>query len=407
MSQYLWMISRSNVKNLNKHAILDLIRFTPGGISRIEISRQMDLTRAAVTSLVNDLISSGVIRETTQHRAGGRRPIGLEVNPDRGYVVGVDMGATHITLVLADFLARVIREYEAPFDINLGPEACLAQMDDLLQKWLLKAGFRMDQISAVGVGVPGPIVSEAGMVSGPPIMPGWDHFPIRKWLEERWHLPVSLSNDAELGALGEWAFGAGRGHNNLAYIKVGTGIGSGLLIEGQIYRGATGSAGEIGHITIEENGPICSCGNRGCLEAMAGGKAIARRAIEEVNKGTRTTLSEVIPTSDITSMEVIAAARRGDLVSQQIVIEAGYHLGTAIAGMVNLVNPSMIVIGGGVAQVGDLLLDPIRRSVQKRSLKVASRAVRISSALLGRRSSAMGAVVQALSITLHVFASEN
>jgi glucokinase-like ROK family protein len=406
MGTLFWTIPTQNIKNLNKHAIIDLIRFTPGGISRIELARQMNLTRAAITSIINDLIASGLVREVEGQHAGGRKPIVLEIEPGLGYVVGIDMGATHVTLSLADFSARQMHELHMPLDIDLGPLVCLSQVDAHMQLLLQGAGLRIDQIRAVGVGVPGPIVSEAGMVSGPPIMPGWDGFPIRDTLQQRWGCPVSLNNDAELGALGEWAYGAGRGERDLAYIKVGTGIGAGLLLDGQIYRGITGSAGEVGHITIEENGPLCQCGNRGCLEALAGGRAIAQRAIDAIHKGQRTLLSEISPVEAITAQDVISEARRGDLFAQQIVAEAGAHLGTAIASVVNLFNPSMVVIGGGVAQIGDLLLEPIRRTVQQRSLRVASRAVRITAALLGRRSSAMGAVVQALSIVLHQFTEQ-
>jgi len=223
-------------------------------------------------------------------------------------------------------------------------------------------------------------------------------------LEKAWGCPVTLGNDAEFGALGEWAFGAGRGVDNLVYIKVGTGIGAGLLIDGQIYRGTTGCAGEIGHVTIEENGPLCTCGNRGCLEALAGGRAIAQKAIFAIKAGARTTLSELPSVEAISAMDVIAAARKGDHLSQKLVQEAGYYLGTALANLINLFNPTKIVIGGGVAQVGDLLLDPVRKVAKQRSLKVASQAVTITSAVLGKRSSAMGAVAQAISLSLHQLA---
>lgn len=402
MSTFFWTIPTQNVKNLNKHAVVDLIRFTAGGISRIELSRQMNLTRAAITAIVSDLQSAGLVREIEAHYPSGRRPIVLEINPDRGHVVGIDMGATHVTILVTDYSARVVREMDEPLDINEGPTICLPRVEALVHQILAEAGLSLKDISAVGAGVPGPVVAGVG-VMGPPIMPGWDGYPIRDDLEKRLGVPVSLSNDAELGAIGEWAYGAGRGEHDLAYIKVGTGIGAGLLLDGQIYRGATGSSGEIGHITIEENGPICTCGNRGCLEALAGGRAIANRAIQEVNNGRRTVLTEISPVSQIRSRDVIAAARRGDLLSQQIVSEAGVHLGTALASLVNLFNPSMVVVGGGVAQIGDLLLEPIRETVHQRSLLPASRSVRITSALLGRRSSAMGAVVQALSIVLHRF----
>ncbi len=392
------------VKNFNKHAIIDLIRFTPGGISRVELARQLGLTRAAVTTIVNDLLEKNIICEDEHKSTGGRTPIVLEINPRRGRVVGVDIGATHANIILADYSARVIRDHEFPLRIGDGPEVCLQMVDEGLRELLAKESLQLSDISAVGVGVPGPVVVEVGLVSAPPIMPGWDNFPIRDRLEELWGCPVTVNNDAELGALGEWAYGAARGERNIAYIKVGTGVGAGLLLGGQIYRGSTGSAGEIGHFTIDENGPRCSCGNRGCLEAMAGGYAISARAVQQIKAGHRTVLAEIEPITAITARDVISAARRGDLVAQQIVIDGGRHLGTAIASLVNLINPSMVIVGGGVAQIGDLLLEPIRQSVKARSLRVSSSAVRVTEALLGRRSSGMGAVVQALTIVLHELA---
>lgn len=407
MSTTFWTVPTQNLKNLNKHAIIDLIRFTSGGISRVEIARRMGLTRAAVSAIVDDLMSLGLVRETEGSYPSGRRPIVLEINPDLGHVIGIDMGASHVMLILADFSGRQLHEIEVPLDINEGPQICLARVAELVDQLLKEAGMSLSQISAVGVGVPGPIVQKEGMVSGPPIMPGWDRYPIRDHLQELWQVPVSLNNDAELGAVGEWAYGAGRGEHNLAYIKVGTGIGAGLLLEGQIYRGSTGCAGEIGHITIDENGPLCTCGNRGCLEAIAGGAAIARKAMEAVRMGQRTQLAEMVHNGKLTVADVMNAARHGDHLAQRITAEAGMHLGTAIANIVNLFNPSMVVIGGSVGQIGDLLLEPIRLTVQRRSLLVASRNVRITAALLGKHSVAIGAVVVALSIALHQIADKN
>jgi len=402
MTQFSWSPPNQIVKNLNKHAVLDLIRFTSGGISRAELAQRMDLSRAAMTAIVNDLLESGVIRESESRASqSGRPPIILEINSARGYVAGIDMGASHLSIVVTDFSARVIDEVEVPFKIGEGPQASLQLANSLLQDLLRKNNLTLQNLSAIGVGVPGPIASEAGMVYAPPIMPGWDGYPIQAELEAKWDIPVSLNNDAELGALGEWAYGAGREENFLAYIKVGTGIGSGLLLNGQIYRGATGSAGEIGHLTIDENGPVCDCGNAGCLEALAGGKAIARQAQDAVRKGQRTLLSSLGPVESITARDVAAAARRGDLVSQQIITRAGNYLGIAIAGLVNLFNPKVIVVGGGVSQMGDLLLQPIRDAVTRRSLPASVRTVKINTAVLRRRSSSMGAVVQALSMALH------
>ncbi|RPI30186.1 MAG: ROK family protein, partial [Chloroflexota bacterium] len=252
---------------MNKRIILDMIRFTPGGIARAELARQMGLTRAAVTTIVSDLINTAIVREAESGPAtGGRRPILLEINPKRGFVVGIDMGATHASIVITDFSAHILHEIEIPFNVDQGPDICLRTIDIHLRELLDRGNLTFKDIMSIGMGVPGPVVAEAGLVSAPPIMPGWDDYPIRGHLESIWQVPVSVNNDAELGALGEWAYGAGRGETNLAYIKVGFGVGSGLLLDGHIYRGATGCAGEIGHVTIHDGGPRCSCGNLGCLE---------------------------------------------------------------------------------------------------------------------------------------------
>lgn len=406
MSTFFWSMPKQNVKNYNKHAIIDLIRFSPNGISRVELSRQLALTRAAVSAIVNDLITGGLVVEVEGKYPAGRKPIVLEVNANHGYVAGVDIGATHITILLANYAAHVVGEIECPINISSGPQEVLNKADELLRTLLKNHGMDMKNLSAVGLGVPGPVVAGAGIVSEPPIMPGWDKFPIHDFVKSLWNVPVSVSNDAELGAIGEWAYGAGRGERNLAYIKVGRGIGAGLIVEGMIYHGSNGSAGEIGHITINENGPLCSCGNMGCLEAMAGGNAVAQKAIELVGKGRRTELANIKPVNSITSGDVIAAACKGDLVAQQLLVEAGYHLGTAISALVNLFNPDIIIIGGNVSRIGDLLLDPIRQTVQERSLKMASSHLRISTALLGKRSSGMGALVQALSLVFHEYSDE-
>jgi len=394
-------IPTQNVKNINKHIALDLIRFTPGGISRVEIAQRMELTRAAITAIVDDLIKSGTIKETSSRSVNtGRPPVTLAVNPEHGYVAGIDMGATHLTVIIADCAAHVVEEEEVPLRIADGPSLCIERAETLLQKLLQHAGLQLGKLLAIGLGVPGPIVSTEGMVLAPPIMPGWDSFPIRTTLEQRWGRPISLNNDAELGAVGEWAYGAGRLVDDLVYVKVGTGVGAGMLLNGHIYRGASGSAGEIGHITIDENGPQCKCGNRGCLEAFAGGDAIASQAKDLIKSGKSTQLANT-ELAQITAREIIKEARRGDLIAQQILIQAGGHLGVAIASLVNMINPKMIILGGGVAQIGDLFLEPIRQAVQKRSLRAAVQDVQITTALLGRRSSGMGAIVQALSTALH------
>lgn len=398
---FYWIPANQNIKSFNKHSAVDLIRFASNGISRTELAEQMGLTRAAVTMIVNDLLENRVIFEAESRAApNGRPPVVLEINPKGGMVAAVDMGATHLNIALADLCAKIIGEKYLPLDIRQGPQFCLAEVNRGLHELLSEYNVNLSQLMAVGVGVPGPVITDAGMVISPPIMPGWDKYPIRDTLEKEWGCPISLNNDAELGALGEWAYGAGRGERNLAYIKVGSGIGAGLIINQQIYGGTTGSAGEIGHITIDENGPLCTCGNHGCLEAFAGGNAIALQAKKIVASGKRTLLAS-IPDENLTAQEVAKAARRGDLPSQEIIMRAGTFIGIAIAGLVNLFNPGAVIIGGGVALSGDLLTTSIRQAVRERSLRAPGQGVHITSAMLGRRSSLMGAIVQAVNIAIH------
>jgi glucokinase-like ROK family protein len=406
LSTFYWLPPEYNVKSFNKHAVLDLIRFSPTGLSRTDLAEQMGLTRAAVSLIVTDLLESGVIQEAeSRSTPSGRPPVVLEINPDRGLVAAIDMGATHVSIAIADFAARILKEVEFPFDIKDGPQACLEQANQNVQDLLRAQSLLVSDLSAIGIGVPGPVIKDAGMVVAPPIMPGWDRYPIRDTLEEMWGCPVTLNNDAELGALGEWAYGAGRGEKNLAYIKVGSGIGAGLILNQQIYGGTTGAAGEIGHLTIDENGPLCSCGNRGCLEAFAGGHAIARQGQLLAASGKRTLLAD-LPPDGITSYDVAEAARRGDIHAQEILRRAGTFIGIAIAGLINLFNPGIVIIGGGVAQVGDILTNPIRQAVHERAMRASEQSVRITTGMLGRRSLLIGAIVQAVNVAIHIAAEQ-
>ncbi|HKJ39471.1 MAG TPA: ROK family transcriptional regulator [Anaerolineales bacterium] len=406
MSTFFWLPAGYNVKSFNKHAALDLVRFSGVGLSRTDLAEKMGLTRAAVSLIVNDLLESQVVQEAESRSApSGRPPIVLEINPNRGLVGAIDMGATHLSIAVADFTARIHKESEYPFDIKNGPKACIEQADQNLQKMLSDLGLSIADLAAVGIGVPGPVITEAGMVISPPIMPGWDHFPIRETLEKLWDCPITLNNDAELGALGEWAYGAGRGEKNIAYIKIGSGVGAGLILNQQIYGGTTGAAGEIGHLTIDEDGPLCNCGNHGCLEAYAGGHAIAEQGRKLAKSGKRTLLSDT-SIKKITSLEVAEAARRGDLLAQDILRRAGTAIGIALAGLINLFNPSVVIIGGGVSQVGDILTTPIRQAVRERAMHASEQSVRITTGTLGRRSLLIGATVQAINVAIHS-ATEN
>ncbi len=391
---------------MNKEAIITHIRASEPGISRAELAEALGLSRSTVSTVVNELLAAGLVVERGAGPSrGGRRPIVLQVNPDAGRVVGLDIGATHLAGILANLHGVVLAEAEQPLVIERGPEPCLEQVEALVGALLDRAQVGLAAVAAIGVGVPGPVIAERGIVSAPPIMPGWDGFPIRERLRERWRKPVLLDNDADLGALGEWAFGAGRGVNNLAYIKIATGIGCGLLLNGALYRGVLGTAGEIGHVTVSDIGPPCSCGGYGCLEAMASGRAIAQRAQLAVKAGQRTQLACLAAEREVTARDVAAAAAAGDAVSQQLLGDAGRHIGSALAGLVNLLDVGLVILGGGVTEAGGYLLDPLWQAVRERTLLASRQSTRVVPAALGRRSVALGAVWLALDHTFHTYAA--
>jgi glucokinase-like ROK family protein len=386
-----------NVRQLNKDGIFDIIRHSPEGVSRAEIAEMLNVSRATVSGIVESLIADQLVLELGAGISrGGRRPIVLQVNPDAGRVVGIDIGATHVLAVLANLRGGVLAEIESSLDIAHGPHVCLPIVCEAVDALLQRGQTPKDSVLAFGIGVPGPVIAAHGIVSSPPIMPGWDGFPIRKNLETQWKIPTFVDNDADLGALGEATFGAGRGEPNLAYIKIGTGIGCGLLLEGKIYRGVVGTAGEIGHVTVSQDGPPCKCGNYGCLEVMAGGRAIAERAQMAVKAGQRTSLAALNHSHELTARDVAAAAKAGDEVSQQLLNDAGRHIGSALASLINLLNPGLIILGGRVTEAGAVILDPITDVVQKRSLRASYQASRIALSELGQHTTAMGAVALAL-----------
>jgi glucokinase-like ROK family protein len=391
---------------MNKLSIVDHIRRSQSGISRAELAETMGVSRSTVSTIVNSLIAQGLVLERGAGVSrGGRRPIVLEVNRDAGRVMGVDIGASHLTVVLADLMGCIVAQVEEPLSIERGPETCLVSIFRLVDAALAHAGVSMAEVLAIGVGVPGPVVAEHGIVTAPPIMPGWDAFPIRDRLQAHWGTPCILDNDADLGALGEWNFGAGRGETHLAYIKVGTGIGCGLLLDGQLYRGVLGTAGEIGHVTVSQAGPPCTCGNYGCLEAMAGGRAIGQRAELAVRAGQRTLLAQTCHGRAITALDVALAAEEGDAVSQQLLADAGRHIGSALASLINLLNPGLVLIGGGVTGAGDRLFDSIHHVAVERTMRASRHVTRVMPAALGRLSIAMGGVSQALARTFQLQAS--
>ncbi len=393
------------MRELNTHIILNLIR-QEGSISRAEIAKRTQLSRSTVSNIITELLEQGVVAEAgTGPSRVGRRPIMVNFNYQAGYVVGVDLGANHLLTLLTDLEGRILAESDQQVSVASGPDVVLPAIISAVFDIVREAGVDMERVIGVGMGVPGPMDNKRGALIMPPIMPGWHNFDIRAELEAHIKKPLYVENDANLGAIGERWRGAGVGYDHLAYIKVGTGIGCGLVFDGQIYRGFAGSAGEIGHMSIEEDGPLCTCGNFGCLESLAGGRAIVAAATAASNRaqvlvgpmGATANGHRYSPLSPDHSVEqVVRAALDGDSISIEVLQMAGRRIGVAIANLINLFNPGLVIIGGGVSNAGDLLLEPVRQTVARRVLPVAMQYTRIVQARLGREAIGIGAATLVL-----------
>lgn len=309
------------------------------------------------------------------------------------YLGTVDLGGSKILSVIAEGDGRRLGEDRRTTSAEEGPEVVLERIGVSLETALANAGVQRGDLAAVGICSPGPCDIDAGVIRWGPNLPGWRDVPICRYLEERLGVPARLENDANAAAVGEHVYGAGRGCRHLIYITVSTGIGGGLIIDGRLYRGATGVAGELGHMTIEPDGPVCGCGNRGCLEALASGTAIAARGEELVAQGGSPLLVRLAQEQgELTAAIVGQAAEAGDSACRDIIQRAGYYLGVGLASYVNIFNPEVIIIGGGLAKMGELLLGPARAEMEARAMPEALKAVQLKPAELGDYVGVMGMV---------------
>lgn len=386
-----------------QYRVVKLIRAL-GTVSRGDLAQQLGYSRATVTGLVKDLTERGIIQEIAAGQpTGGRRAKILDFNADFATVIGVDMGATSVDIALANFRGEILLRHQELIDVRDGPEPVLTRVVEIAQDLIRRVPHAGEALRSMGIGVPGPVDFSNGVLNVPPIMPGWERYPIRLKIQETFpHTTVVVDNDVNIMALGELRAGAGQGVDNFIFVKVGTGIGAGIVVGGEIYRGSTGSAGDIGHIQADRHGPVCHCGNIGCLEAMASGSALARQAMEAARDGRSPVLAQYLASGirQLTAEHVGAAASAGDQAAMELIKTSGTLIGGVLAGVVNFFNPSLILIGGGVANIGTQLLATIRRGVLSRSLPLSTQHLRIDYSPMGEDAGVTGAVALALE---HIF----
>ncbi|MFI8420386.1 ROK family protein [Streptomyces sp. NPDC085479] len=386
--------------NAYQARLLRLLR-DGGRSSRAELGDQMELSRSKLAVELDQLLETGlVVAAGLAASRGGRRSHGVRLSPELRFL-GVDIGATSIDVAVTNAELEIVGHLTEPSDVRRGPVPVLEQA--MRMAGTLKEAALPDGFAGAGIGLPGPVRFPDGVPVAPPIMPGWDGFPVRETLSQELGCPVLVDNDANLMALGEMHAGVARSADDFLCVKIGTGIGCGIVVGGRVHRGATGSAGDIGHMQVDPQGRLCVCGNRGCLEAHFSGAALSRDAQEAVRAGRSPGLAALLDTNGrLTAADVAVAAASGDQAALELVRNGGVCVGQVIAGLVSFFNPGLVVIGGGVAGLGHTLLAAVRSEVYRRSLPLATGSLPIVLSELGNTAGMVGATRL---ISDHLFAA--
>ncbi|GAB1344633.1 ROK family transcriptional regulator [Gemmatimonas sp.] len=377
-------------------AILRLI-WDEENISRAEIARRLDVSRSTVSEIVDGLLETGLIAEAgVGASSGGRRPIVLSFQYEAFALLGVDVGASHISVVVTDLRGRVRAWERRPFDVHADADGARALVQTLCDACLASVDLSLSPLLGIGVALPSPMDPLHPERVSRIALKRWDGVHGFESLSDRYGVPLLLDNDANLGALAEHWWGAARGLSNFTYIKIATGIGAGHFIDGRIFRGAGGVAGEIGHVTVDVHGNPCACGNRGCLTTYVGRPEMLARVRELLPAYP----NSVLHRGDVSMAALELAANARDPLASRVVQEAAEHLGTVVASLLNLMNPSAVILGGSLCRLRDRVLVPVREAVMRRTFVSAVASSEILTSALGDRAIAIGASTMVLESVL-------
>ncbi|KZM77824.1 transcriptional regulator [Cellulosimicrobium sp. I38E] len=354
-----------------------------GSLTQIELAGVTGLSPATVSNIVKELTGAGVLHTSPSTRSG-RRALQVTLARNLGLVAGVHFGTRSMRVALADASMRVLADQRMPLAPDHRADTGLQRAALLVGEMVASVDAAPDELLAVGVGVPAPVDVRAGRIATVGMMRGWDGVVVPEMLEAELGAPVTVDNDANLGALAETRFGAAVGHDAVAYLRVSHGVGGGLVLGGRVVHGRAGVAGEIGHVTIDENGPVCRCGNRGCLEMYVGAGVLLSMLSE--SRG------------PLTLRDVIARAQEGDPGCRRVLFDAGQHLGVAAANLCNLVDPEIVVVGGQLAEAGEALLGPLRTALEQRTVPSTAGPVQVVASELGSAAEVRGALAVALDL---------
>jgi predicted NBD/HSP70 family sugar kinase len=373
----------SSFRESNRLRVLELLLRHPAR-SRADVGRRLGLSRATVTAVMSELERAGMVEQQSddagdeKRRAIGRPPLQVSLAPSAAYAVGLDFGHRHVRAAVCDLGGEIVAQRWAESWVDEHPAEAFDQARSLAAEALEEAGVDPARVIGAGAGLPAPVDAVTGTVHAEGILPGWAGIVPAAELEARLGMPVLVENDANAGAIGEHLFGAGRGVQDMVYLQLAAGIGVGMILSGRLYRGVVGVAGEIGHTTAVTDGPLCRCGNRGCLETIASSVAVAG-ILERSGRGAMT-----LP-------QMLELLEEGDRGVRRAFADAGAAVGVALTYTVNLLNPSLVIVGGELADAGDVLLDPIRAAIERSAVSPAAAAVRVAAGELGTRAEVLGA----------------
>src|ERR671917_1156929 len=360
-----------------------------GAVSRADLARRTALAPSTVSAVVSELHAAGLVVEPAEpvyppeRGSIGRPPVLIALHRRAGVVAGIDFGKRHVRLAISDLSHSLLAERHLPRAADLPADEAIALAARLFADALEEAEVAHDEVVGIGMGLPGPVHRPSGELGNSTILPGWAGTRAAEAVGEALEHAVDVENDANLGALGEWMWGAGRGADHMAYVKASTGIGAGFIVAGAPYVGAGGTAGELGHTVVDPGGPSCRCGNRGCLETYAGAPAILG-SLRDIHRD-RLTLGEAV-----------SYALRGDAGCVRAIADAGTAIGTAVATLCNLFNPHRVVVGGDLGVAGEVLLEPLRESLARGAIRSAAEDVTVVHGELGDRAEVLGAVALVL-----------
>ncbi|MBU5595711.1 ROK family transcriptional regulator [Amphibacillus sp. MSJ-3] len=380
--------SFQEMKALNKSIILMKI-LNDGPISRAQIAKETKLTPPTVGTLVRELIEKKMVLESSQGESkGGRKPTMLIINQKAYYIIGLDAGPTKIDAILTDLSGKVISNIEYKLSLPLTEDEFLTSLIEATEAILEQSTEYIDDIIGIGVAMHGVVDAETGYSLYAPNLDLYN-MPISDTLANHFSYIVKVENDARALALAENWFGQGKNSERLVVVNIGTGVGAGVTIDGELYRGESYIAGEIGHMTIDLKGEVCTCGNRGCLQTLISGPAISTRTKKMIDEGAVTSLSEV---KDLTSLDVYQAAEAGDAFAREVLRETGSYIGIGLTNLIHTLNPSQIVLSGGVSKAGKYILPTIKATIDKRALTKTAKQTMVNITELGDHASALGAV---------------